>query len=833
MFKSNKEYMLCSIYDTETTNIQDGINSKAYCILYIINDIRFRDLNDYEINDDKEIYLYRTKEELLNYIDELVKFGVESNIIPIICAYNLMFDLQTILYDLNFKYDMEINAQSTTNAYTLDLLISGVKVLRFWDTFHLEMSGIEAMGQICGIKKASGSWDYSKIRTKETKLTSEEIYYAKRDVQVIPAYLSYLLKSNDWLKQSDFGVTVLTKTSLVRQMAKRKIGNIKISKRNGRKLSLSFAFKKTCEQQLPKTFQQYAIRKAAFRGGFTFTSGIAASRVLENVGSLDVTSMHHAFINGRYIPIDFNMTDKETLEYNMNCILSYSVEKVLKNYKKPFACAFHALFSFTNLRLKKDSCFDKWQIALIPSGKFRNNVIAGTDYGVNMRDVEAENYIREKGWHDYAENPLFAFGKLYSASLCNLYLSELELWCIAQVYEWDSIEVLFGESTVKFKLPPDYITLQSNSLFEMKNDVKVITKNYKYGEKYKLDIPNSIPENIALLVKNGECEESFLNSYYNSNVKGMFNGIYGTMAQDVFKPNYMVENGEILVDNSTKTTEDNFEEKRPNNCKVLYTYGLRIVGSSRMHLIIAMILLYESLGDKITITGGDTDSLKIRCDEDITNDILLKALEPLHNAITIAIDETMYRVRECYPQYASSLKDVGIFECEKCDGYDRYKYHMEAWNKARISISQDMNIHVTCAGLSRPPKMYHIELFIKDMLKNGYDIHEILPLILGYNVFVTHDICHALEHKRPKVTDTLDINITDYLGDTYRVNQTQAIALYNSGRMLGDTSKKTNYDNVKYLRDIQKINIDDSEKWLEYVNNKPRIRIGGEIMYEG
>ena len=832
--QQKKEYMICAIYDTETTNIGKGTETRAITILYIFNDIRMKDLKKYEVDKDDNVLFYRTEKEALQFIDEMVEFGIKANIVPVICAYNLMFDMQTLMYELNMKYEMSANAQSSTNVYTLDLKIDGLIVLRFWDTYHLEMRGLSAMGETCGLGKAIGEWDYSLIRTSETPLTEEELFYAKRDVQVIPAYLKYLLNANEWLQQSDFGRRVLTKTSLVRQMAVKKIGQNKLKKANGKEMNLLWMFELTCKQQLPKTFEQYALRKSCFYGGYTFTSGVAASRVMQNVASLDVTSMHHAFINGRYVPMDFAMVSKRTLECNMDYVLNCTIEDILKNYEKPFICAFHACFTFKNIRLKKDSCFDKWQIALIPSGKFRTNIVAGTDYCLDERNVDMENYIREKGWHNFADNPTFAFGKLYRADSCTLFLSELELWCIAQVYEWDSIDVEFGESTVKFKVPPDYVTLQSNNLFEMKNDAKIINKNYKEGVPYEKKIPNTIPSGIASGLSSGRLSAAFFESYYNSTVKGMFNGIYGTMAQDVYKPDYMVEEGELHVDSDTKTTENNFDEKQPKRCKVLYTYGLRIVGGSRMHLIIAMILLYRKLGNRITVTGGDTDSLKIRCDKDVTNDVLLDALEPLHLAIKRALNVTMQRVRRLFPNLASKLTGIGEFDCEKCGGYDRWLYHMEAWNKARISISQDFSCHITCAGLSRPIGEYTIENFVEDLMESDYELEKILQNILGYNVFVVHDLSFALEHRKPKSNDVLNMQVTDYLGNECIVCQTEAIALYDSGRMLGDTSKRTNADNLRYLKEVQKLDIDDSEKWLQLSKDgKPQIVIGGDVVYHG
>lgn len=831
--RATKNYMVCACFDTETTNYGEGKNTRAFTILYIFNDIRFKDLRKYKINVDDNVKFYRTEKEAIDYIESLIDFGLKAKVIPIVCAYNLMFDLQTIIYDLNMKYEMRANAQSSTNVYTIDLVVNDKIVLRFWDTFHLEMRGLSAMGETCGLPKATGDWDYSLIRTNETPLTDEELFYAKRDVQVIPAYLSYLLNANEWMNDNDLGVRVLTKTSLVRQMAKKEIGPIRIEKRNKKQITLLWMFEKTCHQQLPQTYQQYALRKSCFRGGLTFTSGVAANRITKNVASLDVTSMHHAFINGRKIPIDFDIAPIRTLEYGMHSVLNKSIDYVLKNYNEPFPCAFHTCFTFINIRLKKDTCFDKWQIAIIPKGKFKRT-IDSEEFNTDMRNIAAENYMRAKGWYDTAQNPMFAFGKLYSADACTLFLSEIELWCVNQVYEWDKIIVNYGELTVKFKTPPDYVTLQSNNLFEMKNDAKIINKRYIEGEPYKYEIPDTIPIGIKNSLLNGTCKHGFFESYYNSTVKGMFNGIYGTMAQDIFKPSFMVDEGELHVDSDTKTTEDNFQEKIPKTCKVLYTYGLRIVGGSRMHLVIAMILLYNKLGDKIIITGGDTDSLKISCSEEITNDDLLDALEPLHVSIKNAINKTMERVRKLYPNMASGLNGIGEFECEKCDGFDRWKYHFEAWNKARISISQKDNVHITCAGLSRPLNAYTIENFVSDLLKK-YKPEEILPNILGYNVYVTHELSFALEHKQPYCNDLFAEKVTDYLGNTYDVCQTEAIALYESGRYLGDTLKTTNKENVTYLKEVQHMEVNEKEKWLQLnkETKKPEIVIEGKVVYHG
>ena len=211
--------------------------------------------------------------------------------------------------------------------------------------------------------------------------------------------------------------------------------------------------------------------------------------------------------------------------------------------------------------------------------------------------------------------------------------------------------------------------------------------------------------------------------------------------------------------------------------------------------------------------------------------MLLNALQPLHDAIRKAINKTMKRVRESFPEMASDLTSIGEFECEKCAGFDRWKIHFEAWNKARVSISQDNKVHITCAGLSRPIGKYTIENFIEDLLKEGYKPDEILPNVLGYNVYVTHSLCFALEHHVPYCNDVFVGEVTDYLGNTYEVNQIEAISLYESGRYLGEYLKKTNAENIRYLENVRGDYVDTSEKWLQLNNGKPEIIIGDERVY--
>lgn len=829
--KAHEEYRIAAIFDTETTNIGEGAETRAYPILYIFNDMRATPLESYTPDTD-DVRFYRRTSEALSYIDDLITYGRAHGYVPIIAAYNLMFDMQTLLLELAQSYTIEVNAQTATSVYTLDLCVDGNVVCRFWDTFYLEMGGLRAMGETCGLPKAVGDWDYALVRTPETPLTEDELFYARRDVQVIPQYLQWLLRANHWLTSDMLGCRVLTKTSLVRQMARREIGGRRVTLQGGRKITLQRAFEMTCNQEFPKNYESYALRKACFRGGLTFTSAKTASVVVDNVASLDVTSMHHAFINGRRLPVKFAGVPSEILQIACERIVSTSLVDVLRNYSDPFRTGLHVAIEFANLRLRANTCFADWGIAICPRSKFVRTLQADTDYSNNERAKTQENSIRAHGYVDSAVNPTFAFGKLYRADECILHVNEIELWNVAQVYEFDEMHVLYGEATTKTIVPPDYVTLQSNMLFARKTDVKNLIKHYTEGVPYAGDIPESIPEGIARDARAGTLSVKFLQSYYGSTVKGQFNGIYGTQAQDVMKADYRVtEKGELEVDKNTVCTSENFVKKRPKTPRVLYTYGMRIVAGSRMHLVIAMMLIYWRFGNRVTVTGGDTDSLKISCADDVTDAELLDALEPLHTAIENAINLTMRRVRNTASDMASTLEHIGKFEVEDCGGTTRYAEHVELWNKARVSLDVGGRVHVTCAGLPRPDGVYTIEDCIEDIMRMGHGFAETVRLALGYDVLVDYGICHTLQRNRPHVWDRYVGTVTDYQGATYHVDAPEAIALYPSGRWLGESDKQANGENLAYMRDVYNRNVETLPRELIVRDGRPMIvSIDGEIL---
>lgn len=807
---------MAAIFDTETSNLgTDAKTARAIPILYIDNDIRDVDLTNYKPDEDDNVNFYRTEDEYISQLREYIKWGEVVGKVPIVCAYNLMFDLQSLMESLSDEYDIQTNAQSSTNVYVLDIISkSNSKILlRFWDTFHLDMRGLAKMGQVAGLPKATGSWDYGIIRTEKTPLTDEELFYAKRDVQVIPSFLRFLLQTNEWLRQDMLGNAVLTKTSLVRQMAKHDIGKQRITKKDHKKITVEKMFLELCKQEMPRTYNQYALRKACFRGGYTFTAARYASTIQHNVVSVDVTSMHHQFINGRFIPVRFSWLDNDTILSMCKTILATTKKEVMDRYEKPFSKAIHARIKFTNIRLKTNTAFDAYGIGLCPMSKFKHMEPEDEDEAKYM----CEDAIIKAGFHDMFTNAVFAFGKLYKADSVTLHLNEIELWCMSRVYEWDSFEVIYGEGTSSFTRPPDYVTLQSNVLYKLKDDNKFIANHYKEGVPYPYHIPDTVPEGYRNALKDGSILWEDFNAYYTNDTKGKFNGIYGTMAQDVYKPAYKCEGGVISVDTSTIVDRGNWDEKKKETSKVLYTYGMRIVAGSRLHMVLAIERVFEAFGESARVLGGDTDSMKIAFDDSVSDNDIDESLKVFSVISKRARDITMQRVRKLYPKQASTLKGVGGFEIENAGNH--YRTHIELWNKCRCSIASDSTVHITCAGLSRPSDKYHIERFIYDFIQRGYKEEDVLKLCVGYNVWVCHEVCHALESHRPNPHDRIRECVKDYKGVETVVDNHEVTCLYPVGRWLGETMKRDNAATVMFLKDVYDREVDTSIRRL-YANEQ-------------
>lgn len=606
---------------------------------------------------------------------------------PIIAVYNLNFDfvsLEPVFTERGYELT---SFGPATNPFYIDVLKDDQVVLRFWEVSRLCPQGLAVMGELAGLPKLDGEWDYNKYREPGSELTDEEKEYAVRDTEVIQKYLQYIISTNKFIKESDLGTRLLTQTGLVRLFGERVVGRKSLRQ-----------FRAAAAQEEPEDEESYRLRKACFRAGLTFTGGANAGRVFEQVTSIDTVSMHHSFILGRLVPRGFHEAEPKVLERALSTIFGTPVEEVLENYERPFGTAIHARVKFTNLKVKPGSVFAEQGIGTLARGKFTQQVIY--DWEDATSSESAENRNRKAGYLDCGSKLRFEFGKLVSAQEATLFLTELEAWVLAQVYSWDAFEVLEGELTSRFQTPPTYILELDKNLYYNKSEMK----KYLKGDK-EAEVPQAIKE----------APRSVQEGYYRATSKGMFNAVFGMTAMDAHK-----------------YTDEYSKIKAPTSW---YSMGMRIAGGSRVHLILALLLIDSKFHGQFSILGGDTDSIKI---SGLTNDQIQEALQPLHTAITRAITITLDQAGINSEQF----QGIGTFESE-----GTAELEVEVFNKNRLAWTGEQ-FELTAAGIPTPSGKPNLESALTSLARK-YGAQAVMEKIYGPNLEVDSSISCFLFPVRP------------------------------------------------------------------------------------
>lgn len=739
---NTRKFRLVGAFDTETYSM--GITAIPVC--YQISTWT-------KLDEPATSHIVRTEGEFIAIINDIINDGNKNNYTPVLTAYNLYFDFTTIYSWCSQNYRLKVLGAGSTSVYTIDLVDGddddAPVVLRFWDCSHLEPTGLDEMGRQCGHAKVGG-WDYTKPRTQETALTTEEKNYAINDTLVIKDYLRYLCNKYPFIHERDFGYTCLTKTGIVRLFERRVVGDTRTT--TG-KLNLWGSFLTMCEQEQAHTYDEYAIRKQAFRAGLAFTGTRWAGRIQKNTISVDVTSMHHASIAGRMMPVGFEPQTAQMLTFVIKRTMSTCVDDVLNNWEKPFKNAFHAVVRFYGLRPKAGSVFAYHGIQTLSRTRFAQRV--SFDWADGETSAQSYNALRMSGYGDKVSGAKWSMGKLVSADVCEVALTEIEAWILAHVYEWDNMEVQFGEMTSKWCEPPALVLLSDMSL---------------YGQKAELK--NRLTSGNA--THDDECQ------YHG--VKAMFNSVYGMLVQDEHKPQldeeFHVENG---------ITPENFEPlERP---KTLYNFGSRIAAGSRLHLIISMMILDRAYGDCIRITGGDTDSLKIATD--VPADDIMDTLSIMGRVCSCAIHNVCERVSRLYPQYAHELDGVGGWTLETPVPYE---LSIELFPKCRVHWD-GVKFSATIAGLQQPNNRYNIANALTD-LAVVYGPEYVMNNVFGMDLVVDSTLSYALIPYKPVDAHK---TIVGKLRNGDRYNCHGAIALVNAEHTVGDTTTPNMIVNIPYL----------------------------------
>lgn len=420
------------------------------------------------------------------------------------------------------------------------------------------------------------------------------------------------------------------------------------------------------------TPEVYRLSREAFCGGFTHANIDKVGAIHENVGSFDIASSYPYSILSEKYP----MSSGEKIEIN-------SYHELIENIAK-YGLIFQVRF-----------------------------------FGIRQK-VYYDNYISISKCIEI-ENAIVNNGRLMSADVIGLTITEQDFLIIKNMYEWDEMQI---GTCYRFKMNylPRPILM---GVLEL------------YGDKTTLKG-----------VKGKEAE------YQNS--KEMLNAIYGMMVMDVvrdeigYDDNWFIETG--------ISSQDQIDKYNKSIRRFLfYLWGVYITAYSRVNLHIPMY----NIGINGDYIYSDTDSLKITNPEryfSYFEDLNKQKDEKLKRmCLARKIDFALTR-----PKTAKGVeKPIGYFEYE-----GKSEYFKTLGAKRYMNVKDDI-LHLTISGVNKhtaEPKLMEKYNTPLNVLKNFTD-----------GLFFDEEMTGKLTHIY--IDYPITKNVTDYLGKTAEVSEETGVHL--------------------------------------------------------
>lgn len=779
---TGKPYKLVGAYDSETTNIYSPIGARAFPILHQlgITEHLFDVMPD-NVRDLVTLHMFRHTFELTLFLDEYM--AIPRGYVPVIACHNLSFDMWPLGEWLN-SHHTRVLAKSRQKPITFTILDDeGNPVLVIWDTLVFSGQSLARMGVECGFEKSTGLWDYEKIRTPETELDPYELEYASNDIYTLIAWLSWWARRNPDIDPSRLGLNVVTKTGIVRERRRNLFDQLK---GNGHRQNVGRYWIYQNRKESPKSDDELLTMHVCTRGGFVFCAESSASVPYDLRGTgqvvagFDAVSMHPAQICAHRYPTGFHQAAPSTLTCAFELVAETSLDYLLKRFVKPFPVAFNARFRFANLRPRKDAAWAEWGIYPLASARFAS--VARDDDTDNETGENFKEHMFDSGYRDTALNPLYRFGKLISADKCELYLTELEAWIVAQVYDYDSVEAVDGYITGRFVRPTDMCVLSVMRFFQAKNVFKDARRMYQ--ETRTIDGAASdalagvgVAPALIAEMEAGTLSDIELDAAYQVR-KSDLNALFGIEASNEYRQDTVL--GPLGIEYKGEFGL----ACGPKNPKTWYQMGQRIVGWSRIAQTVAIML-----GGPVCkrVINGDTDSVKFLVDRDRLPE-LESRLAIYSEAVDRAKTDTCLRVKLGYPRHYDELEGIGHYELEFVS-----ECFCAAWNKAYASYDVDKrdgqrHFKFTLAGV---PTARGLNRFA-DELEPRLGFSGVCDLVLGYNVTLAHNLTRLNARAFPEWG-----SMFDELIDGDRVCEPSALAIYPMAKTVNSTSVRENADNME------------------------------------
>lgn len=274
---------------------------------------------------DNDVYYGRTWSNFRKFLDRLDLFAPEKKIVFV---HNLSFEFQFLHGNFNFHDVMARKSRHVMKAY--------------FDDYNIEMRCSYMMSNVAlavlpkvyklDVQKMSGDLDYSKIRTPETPLTSEELKYCENDCLVVYKYI---------LRELETYVSVdkipMTFIGHVRKELKKITYN-------------DWKYKKQTRKAINTDPIVYNRLLEAFQGGYTHSNWFYTGEVLHDVDSYDFTSSYpFVMVSEKYPMTDFKICKLRKAE-DMLKGFAYLLRVRFKNIKSKYLNNFISMSKCRHIR---------------------------------------------------------------------------------------------------------------------------------------------------------------------------------------------------------------------------------------------------------------------------------------------------------------------------------------------------------------------------------------------------------------------------------------------------------------------------------------------------
>lgn len=435
-------------------------------------------------------------------------------------------------------------------------------------------------------------------------------------------------------------------------------------------------------RNLTLTPDNYKQLRRTYTGGFTHANIHYVDRVISNVHSFDFSSSYPAvMLSEKYPiskPIPTFIRDEEHFRDCINC----------------YCCMFDC--TFINIRSK----------------------VSYENYISISRCLKAEHYIVNNG-------------RVVEADMVQVSLTEQDFFIIADLYEWDYIEVSNFHRFYKDYLPKDLV-LTILELYKDKTELK--------GVEEKI---------VEYLVS-----------------KGMINAVYGMCVTDPCRDEILYEDN--MWSSKRADVPTLIDKYNRNNQRVLYyPWGVWVTAYARRNLFTGIC---EFKDDYIY---SDTDSLKV-----LNIDKHMDYIEKYNKKVTEKINKCLKHydidIEMAKPKTIKGIvKPMGVWDYEGV--YSRFK----TLGAKRYMTEQNGEISITIAGVN---KHAGVE-YLKHTYGNNTNIFKAFTEDLEFPSVYDKDgieengsgkLCHTY------IDTYMEGEVIDYMGKKYIYNEQSGVHMENT-----------------------------------------------------